>query len=89
MPRIEFTPNLRRHLAVPTGAVDGRTVREVLENAFERNESLRGYILDDQGRLRQHVVIFIDGDLIADRTDLSDPVSDQAEVFVMQALSGG
>jgi hypothetical protein len=33
--------------------------------------------------------VFIDGDQIADRRTLSDAVADGAEVWVMQALSGG
>ena len=61
MPRVLFTPHLRRHLACPTVDVPGRTVREVLAGLFIENTALRGYVLDDQDRLRQHVVIFIDG----------------------------
>ena len=35
---------------------------------------VRGYILDDQGALRKHVAIFVNHELIHDRTKLSDPV---------------
>ena len=89
MPRVEFTPNLRRHLEVPSVEVPAATVREALECVFADHPRLRGYIVDEQGRLRQHVVVFVDGQAARDRTGLTDPLSDGSEVFVMQALSGG
>ena len=89
MPEVRFTENLRHHLDTPDCRVEGTTVREALESVFETQPQLRGYVLDDQGRLRKHVVVFIDGDMLRDRDGLSDPVSVDAELFVMQALSGG
>ena len=89
MPSVVFTPHLKRHLDCPDCEVGGGTVREALEEVFAGNPPLRGYILDDINRLRQHVVIFIDGETIQDRIDLSDPVTPTAEIYVMQALSGG
>ncbi|MDP9174879.1 MAG: MoaD/ThiS family protein [Planctomycetota bacterium] len=89
MPTVIFTPNLRRHVACPTTTVGGSTVRQVLENVFAQNPPGRGYVLDDQGSLRTHVVIFIDGVMISDRKGLSDSVQPSSEVYVMQALSGG
>ncbi len=65
------------------------TVREALDNAFREQPKLRTYVLDDQGRLRKHVVIFVDGQLIRDRGGLSDSVGESSELLVMQALSGG
>ncbi|MCH7780134.1 MAG: MoaD/ThiS family protein [Acidobacteriota bacterium] len=89
MPEVRFTENLRRHLDAPECRVEGTTVREALDRVFEMQPRLRGYVLDDQDRLRKHVVVFINGDMVRDRDGLSDPVSTDAELFVMQALSGG
>jgi hypothetical protein len=89
MPTVHFTQNLQRHLTAPPRTVPGATVRDALEHVFRENPQLRGYVLDDQGRLRKHVVIFIDGRQVGDRTGLSDEVGSASEVFVMQALSGG
>ncbi len=89
MPRVTFTENLRRHLPVPSVSVGGSTVRETLDAVFADNDQLRTYILDDQGRLRKHVTIFLNGAMIRDRRTLSDPVGPEQEVFVFQALSGG
>ena len=89
MPRISFTPNLRRHLETPARELNAGTVREALDGIFVDNPRLRSYVLDDQARLRKHVVIFVDGEPVADRGGLSDPLEPSSEILVMQALSGG
>jgi hypothetical protein len=86
---LAFTPNLARLVSVPEGAFAGSTVREVLEAAFSTRPDVRGYVLDDQGALRKHVMVFVDGEQVRDRVTLDDPVGPQGDVFVMQALSGG
>ena len=89
MATLSFTPNLEKHLEVPELEVQGSTLREVLEAGFQINPAVRGYILDDQGSVRKHVAIFIDGVMVTDKETLSDPVNSESAVFVMQALSGG
>jgi hypothetical protein len=89
MARVVFTPNLRRHIACPPADVPGRTVREVLDAAFATNPRLGGYVLDEQGALRKHMIVFVNGEQVRDRDGLSDPVPPFGEVYVMQALSGG
>jgi sulfur-carrier protein len=89
MARVVFTANLQRHIVCPPAEVAGRTVREVLDAAFAGNEHARGYVLDEQGALRKHMLVFVDGALVTDRDGLSDPVPANAEVYVLQALSGG
>jgi len=89
MPTVRFTQNIQRHLACPTCDVTGATVRGVLEAYFQLHQRARGYVLDDQGRLRQHMAIFIDGGQLLDRDGLSDPVPANAFIDLVQALSGG
>ena len=89
MARVVFTQNLQRHVACPPTEAAGATVRAVLDAVFADNPRLRGYVLDDQGRLRHHVVVFVDGQQLRDRVTLADPVAAGGEVAVMQALSGG
>lgn len=89
MTRVSFTPNLERHISCPAVAVAGGTLREVLEGAFAANPRARGYVLDDQGSLRKHMVIFVNGEMARDRVGLTDPVPPGGEVYIMQALSGG
>ena len=64
-------------------------MREALSQVFHDDARLRGYVLDDQGRLRPHVTVFVDGEAILDRQGLSDPVEPASRIYVMQALSGG
>ena len=67
----------------------GSTVADVLTAGLAGDELLRSYVLDEQGRLRKHVTIYLDGTVIADRLRLSDPVGPQSEIYILQALSGG
>jgi hypothetical protein len=86
---IHFTPNLARHVECPALSARGSTVREALDSAFAQNPKVRDFVLDEHGVLRKHMTLFLDGEQIADREKLSDPVRDGAEIWVMQALSGG
>jgi hypothetical protein len=87
--RVSFTGNLKRHIAAPPKTVQAETVRGALETVFEANPPLRGYVLDEQGRLRKHVNIFVNGTMIVDRAAQSDRIAAHDEIYVMQALSGG
>ncbi len=89
MASLSFTANLQRHLRCETQTIPGSTVREVVEAACAQNEKLRGYVLEDDGSLRKHMNIFLNGQQIEDRTHLSDAVAPSDELYIMQALSGG
>ena len=89
MPRVAFTPQLQRFLDAPPQAVAGGTVREALDAVFAGNPRLRGYIVDEHGRLRKHVTVFVGDRALVDRDTMSDAVGADTEIFVLQALSGG
>jgi hypothetical protein len=89
MATVSFTPNIQRHVSCPALQVPGKTVRQVLDAVFEGNPRGRGYVLDDQGAVRAHMVVFVNGHQVQDRRNLTDPVEPNAEVYVAQALSGG
>ena len=89
MPRVVFTPNLRRHVECPETLVEGTTVAAALAAVFAEHPRLRGYVLDEQGRTREHVMVFLNGRAIDDRVRLLDVVNEDDEIYVMQALSGG
>lgn len=89
MTTLAFTPNLARHVETPGAEVRGPTLRTALDHYFAANPRVRGYVLDDQGAVRKHVAIFVNQALIRDRTGLTDPVAEQDEIFIAQALSGG
>jgi molybdopterin synthase sulfur carrier subunit len=89
MATVRFTRNIQRHVECPTREVPGSTVRGVLDAYFRENERARGYVLDEQGKVRQHMVVFVDGELIRDRDGQSDHVEPNSVIDVIQALSGG
>ena len=89
MATVRFTSHLVRHRPAPAIKAEGATVAEVLEQALTGDPLLKTYVLDEQGRLRRHVNVYLDGALIADRLRLSDRVGPAAEIYVLQALSGG
>lgn len=97
MPTVVLASSLTRWLtAAPTSGVGqkslvvaGATVREVLDAVFAEYPHLRGYVLDERGSLRHHVVAFVDGAAVQDKATLAEPVAADGEVYVFQALSGG
>ncbi len=89
MAEVTFASSIQRHVPSPTVRVGGATVRDALEAVFAENEPLRGYVLDDQGHLRHHVALFVDGRQVSDPQDLTDTVSAKSRIHVIQALSGG
>jgi molybdopterin synthase sulfur carrier subunit len=89
MPIVSFTAALQRFLPVRSIAVEAGTVGAALAAVFASNPRLRGYILDDQGALRRHVAVYVNGQCIRDRLRLADPVEAEDEIYVFQALTGG
>jgi sulfur-carrier protein len=89
MPTVAFTSALQRFLAAPSAEVEGGTVGDALALVFASRPTLRGYVLDDQGALRRHVAVYVNGQPVKDRVRLADPVGQSDEIYVFQALSGG
>ena len=89
MAQIIFTQQLARFLPVPHLTTQASTLRAALDGAFAGNPRLGAYVLDDQGRLRPNVVIFIDGRRTRDPVLLDDPLTADSTIHILQALSGG
>ena len=89
MPTIEFTPNLRRHVDCPAAELDATRLSDFLDAYFLRWPDVRHFVLDDQGGVRHHVKILVDGHNISDRKALSDALEPSSRIHIFQALSGG
>jgi molybdopterin synthase sulfur carrier subunit len=89
MPRVLFTSNLQRYVTCPEYQVQAATVAQALAQVFGDTPQVRDYVLDEQGHVRKHVHIYVDGRRIADREKLSDAIEPGSEICVLQALSGG
>ncbi|MFM1907502.1 MAG: hypothetical protein RLZZ591_1179 [Pseudomonadota bacterium] len=86
---VEFAPSLRRHVDCPNQTVPSGSLREVLESALLAAPALAHYVFDDQRSVRKHVAVFVNQQLVLDRTNLALTLADDSKVLVIQALSGG
>lgn len=90
MPTVKFTKALKRFFPeLHDTPAKGKSLSAVLTELEMFYPGLRSYLLDEQGNVRKHVNIFIDGAMISDRTALSDSFSENSEIYIIQALSGG
>jgi hypothetical protein len=64
-------------------------VAQALAAVFQQSPQVRDYVLDEQGHVRRHVHIYVDGRRISDRQRLSDTVLPSSQIYILQALSGG
>ncbi|HSL56773.1 MAG TPA: MoaD/ThiS family protein [Acidimicrobiales bacterium] len=65
---------------------EGRTLDELFDDLDRRHPGLRFRVIDEQGRLRQHMTVFLGAERCRDLTTELDGLD---EVVIMQALSGG
>ena len=89
MATIAFTRHLEAVGPTAPCAYGGATVGELIDAVSQDYPRLKGYVLDDQGRLRKHIAVFVDGGMVARESALGLAVGDTSEVYVFQALSGG
>jgi molybdopterin synthase sulfur carrier subunit len=89
MARIAFTRHLEAVGPSAATAYPGATLSEVLDAVAADYPRLKAYVLDDQGRVRKHIAVFVDGVLTPRERALAAPLTETSDVFVFQALSGG
>jgi len=89
MPIVEFAPALTRHVACPRQEVQATTLALALDAAFTAAPGLRGYVLDEQGAIRKHVAVFVNGQMLRNRSELGIALAPRDKVMVIQALTGG
>jgi molybdopterin synthase sulfur carrier subunit len=68
------------------GAAEGRTVDAVMHDLDRQFSGLRFRVVDEQGRIRKHMRIFVGQDRVH---DLARAVAAGEEVLIFGALSGG
>ena len=90
MAHVKFTPNLQRFFPdLRECEIEAATVADIVAAVDDRWRGLGDYIIDEQGALRKHVNIFVGDELLRDKQTLSDRVSADTKIFIVQALSGG
>ncbi len=65
--------------------VEGSTVADVLRELERIHPRLSGWVLDERGRIRQHVGVFVNGE----RVDAGASVAGGDRIQVLPAISGG
>jgi sulfur-carrier protein len=65
--------------------VDGATVIELLRELECAEPGLRGWMLDERGRIRRHINVFVNGEQGSEET----PVAADDRIDVLPAISGG
>lgn len=64
----------------------GATLAALLLDLDRQYTGIRFRMVDEQDRIRRHIRIFINGRQV---TDLAQALTDNDEVIIVQALSGG
>jgi len=64
----------------------GATVDEALRALDARFPGIRFRVIDEQGRIRQHMRVFLNGERVR---DVGGAIGARAEVHIFGALSGG
>ena len=90
MATVNFTQALKRfYPELNTVEIEATDVNDAIKSIDTKFPGIENYLIDDQRVLRKHVNIFVDGALIKDREQLTDALTSDSEVYIMQALSGG
>ncbi|MBM9459444.1 MoaD/ThiS family protein [Nocardioides sp. zg-536] len=67
----------------------GATVAEILDDLDSRFPGVKGRIVDEDGKLRRFVNVYVNNDDVRFEQDLATPTPDGAEVSVIPAVAGG
>ena len=65
------------------------TVGNALSQLWQRHAGLRDRVLNEQGEVRQHVNIFVNNTVVRRDEVLNAPLTENAEICIMPAVSGG
>jgi hypothetical protein len=65
---------------------DGATLGAVLDDLERQFRGIRFRVIDEQGRIRRHMRFFHKGEMLS---EITQPLDKDAELLIVQALSGG
>ena len=69
--------------------VTGATLAEALANLDEQFPGIGARVLDDEGRLRRFVNVYVNDDDVRFLEDLQTPTPDGANISIIPAVAGG
>lgn len=90
MPTVRIPTPLRKYTqGQEQVSVAGARVADVVADLEKNYPGIRERILDDAGKVRRFVNIFVDDEDIRFLDNLDTPVGDDAEVSIVPAIAGG
>jgi molybdopterin converting factor small subunit len=66
-------------------AIEGASVGQVLRELEHQHPKIAGWVLDEHGRVRRHVNVFVDGERVRENA----PLAPDATLHVLPSISGG
>jgi sulfur-carrier protein len=78
----------RRRVEVPLPP-QGATVAALLASLGDAHPGVRQRVQDEQGALRPHVNVFVNGESIRYLAGLATPLTEADEVWILPSVSGG
>lgn len=68
---------------------EGATLAEVLDDLEGKHHGIRARILDDNGKLRRFVNVYVGNDDVRFLEDLATPTPDGTQISIIPAVAGG
>jgi sulfur-carrier protein adenylyltransferase/sulfurtransferase len=72
-----------------TVTVEAKTVGEALDGLFAKHDRLKAQLLDQNGRIRSFVNVYINEDDSRDKQGMNTPVKDGDTILIVPAIAGG
>lgn len=85
MPTVKLYANLRKLAGTKELSITGGTVGEVVNELVRQNPPVGNVVLEN-GELRRHIIVTLNGQNI---TDLETPVSEQDIIAIFPPIAGG
>ena len=87
--KVALTANLQKYFPRSKFEIEASSVKELLRKMDAERPHFSSYIVEDNGAIRKHVNLFIDGEVVRDKSHVDIPLKAGSQVHIMQALSGG
>jgi len=65
--------------------IPGSTVADLLRELERAHPAVEGWILDERGRIRRHMNVYVNGE----RSSEATPVAAEDRIDILPAISGG
>ncbi len=90
MVQVNFTSHLEVFFpTLKSQQIIAVTLSELFFKLNQLYPGLSSYLLEDNGVIRKHVNVFLDGVLVENKSNLNVSIVEVSEIFILQALSGG